>query len=180
MWGLVPKKKKKKQKKQKPSPSSTEGRDLGGQEIIRIDDKLYRLPDFRLMKMGLKHIYGVYNSNLLKYYAKSLLCPQDYKINTLRFLAGEKLEALAVYSNKQKSITFNWDKLDNIVIGGIELFVGNGFDAEQEFNEAMKSTKKHQSMIWDLLINDIPVGRGKKFENLIEALDMLRDHFKMT
>ena len=174
------KKKKKKQKKQKPSPSLNEVRDLGGQEIIRIDDKLYRLPDFRLMKMGLKHIYGVYNSNLQKYYSRNLLCPQDYKINTLRFLAGEKLEALAVYSNKQKSITFNWDKLDNIVIGGIELFVGNGFDAEQEFNEAMKSTKKHQSMIWDLLINDIPVGRGKKFENLIEALDYLRDHFKMT
>ena len=44
----------------------------------------------------------------------------------------------------------------------------------------MKSTKNHQSMIWDLLINDIPVGRGKKFENLIEALDYLRDHFKMS
>ena len=173
-------KKKKKIKKIKQNPEYTEVTDLGGQEIIRIEDKLYRLPDFKLMKMGLKHIYGVHNSNLQKYYAKSLLCPSDYKINTLRFLAGEKLEALGVYSKKQKSITFNWDKLDNIVIGGIDLFINNGFDVEKEFNEAMKATKHHQSMIWDLVINDIPVGRGKKFENLIEALDYLRDYFKMS
>jgi hypothetical protein len=99
-------KKKKKIKKIKQNPESTEVTDLGGQEIIRIEDKLYRLPDFKLMKMGLKHIYGVHNSNLQKYYAKSLLCPSDYKINTLRFLAGEKLEALGVYSKKQKKYYF--------------------------------------------------------------------------
>jgi hypothetical protein len=173
-------KRKKKHKKSKPSPKPTQVKDLGAQEIIRVDDKLYRLPDYKELKMGLKHIYGVYNSNLQKYYARNLLCPQDHKINTLRFLAGEKLEALAVYSAKQKSITFNWDRLDNIVIGGIELFVGNGYDAEQEFNEAMKSTKNHQSMVWDLIVNDIPVGRGKRFLNLQEALDLLRDHFKMS
>ena len=108
-------KKKKKHKKSKPSPKPTQVKDLGAQEIIRIENKLYRLPDYKELKMGLKHIYGVFNSNLQKYYAKNLLCPQDHKINTLRFLAGEKLEALAVYSSKQKSITFNWDKLDNIV-----------------------------------------------------------------
>ena len=109
-------KKKKKQKKSKPSPESTEVKDLGAQEIIRIEDKLYRLPDYKELKMGLKHIYGVYNTNLQKYYARNLLCPQDHKVNTLRFL----------------------------------------------------------------VVNDIPVGRGKKFQNLIEALDYLRDHFKMS
>ena len=77
------KKKKKKQKKQKPSPSLNEVKDLGGQEIIRIEDKLYRLPDMKELKMGLRHIYGVHNSNLQKYYSRNLLCSADHKINTL-------------------------------------------------------------------------------------------------
>ena len=104
-------KKKKKQKKQKPSLIPVEEMDRGGQEIIAIEGQLYRLPDMKLMKQGLKHIYGVINSNLQKYYTKNLLCPEDSRINSMRYVAGERLEALAVFSGLQNSQTFKWDRL---------------------------------------------------------------------
>ena len=107
-------KKKKKQKKHNPEAQPIEEMDRGGQEIITIDGQLYRLPDMKPMKQGLKHIYGEINSNLQKYYHKNLLCPQDSRINAMRFVAGEKLEALSVYAGIQSSQTFNWDRLEGI------------------------------------------------------------------
>ena len=80
-------KKKKKQKKQKPDPIQLEEMDRGGQIILTIDGQLYRLPDMKPLKQGLKHIYGEINSNLQKYFHKNLLCPQDSRINAMRFVA---------------------------------------------------------------------------------------------
>jgi len=174
-------KKKKKQKKQKPSPIQLEEMDRGGQEIIPIDGQLYRLPDFKLMKQGLKHIYGEINSNLQNYYHKNLLCPQDSKINAMRFVAGEKLEALAVYSGLQSSQTFNWDRLEGIPMGNsLEIFNINGFDAHDQFTKAMQSIPLNlQSPTYNLIVNDQPVGRRKGMDNLKESLDCLRDFFKI-
>jgi hypothetical protein len=174
-------KKKKKQKKQKSDPIELEQTDLGGQELITIEGQIYRLPDMKKMKMGLKHIYGEINSNLQKYYHKNLLCPQDSRINAMRFVAGEKLEALAVYSGLQSSQTFNWDRLEGVPMGNsLEIFNINGFDAHDQFTKAMQSIPLNlQSATYNLIVNDQPVGRRKGMENLKESLDCLRDFFKI-
>ena len=174
-------KKKKKQKKQKPSLIPVEEMDRGGQEIITIEGQLYRLPDMKLMKQGLKHIYGVINSNLQKYYTKNLLCPEDSRINSLRFVAGERLESLAVFSGLQNSQTFNWDRLEGIPMGNsLEIMNINVFDAHSQFKKAMQSIPNNlQSMTYDLIVNDKPVGRRKGMDNLKESLDCLRDFFNI-
>ena len=82
-------KKKKKQKKKKSEPIQLEEMDRGGQPIITIDGELFRLPDMKKMRQGLKHIYCEINSNLQNYYSRNLLCPQDSRINAMRFVAGE-------------------------------------------------------------------------------------------
>ena len=174
-------KKKKKQKKQKPDPIQLEQTDYGAQELINIDGVIYRLPDGKKMKMGLRHIYGETNSNLQKYYQRNLLCPQDSRINAMRFVAGEKLEALAVYSGLQSSQTFNWDRLEGVPMGNsLEIFNINGFDAHDQFTKAMQSIPLNlQSATYNLIVNDQPVGRRKGMDNLKESLDCLRDFFKI-
>ena len=174
-------KKKKKQKKKKSEPIQLEQTDLGGQELITIEGQIYRLPDGKKMKMGLKHIYGEINSNLQNYYQRNLLCPQDTRINAMRFVAGEKLEALAVYSGLQRSTTFNWDRLEGIPMGNsLEIMNINGFDAHDQFNKAFLSIPYNlRSLTFNLIVNDQPVGRRKGMENLKESLDCLRDFFKI-
>ena len=174
-------KKKKKQKKHNPEAQPIEEMDRGGQEIITIDGQLYRLPDMKPMKQGLKHIYGEINSNLQKYYHKNLLCPQDSRINAMRFVAGEKLEALSVYAGIQSSQTFNWDRLEGVPLGNsLEIFNLSGFDAHDQFVKAMQSIPlKLQSATYNLIVNDQPVGRRKGMDNLKESLDCLRDFFKI-
>ena len=174
-------KKKKKQKKKKSEPIQLEATDYGAQELITIDGELFRLPDGKKMKIGLRHIYGEINSNLQKYYHKNLLCPQDSKINAMRFVAGEKLEALAVYSGLQRSTTFNWDRLEGIPMGNsLEIMNINGFDAHDQFNKAFLSIPYNlRSLTFNLIVNDQPVGRRKGMENLKESLDSLREFFKI-
>ena len=53
------------------------------------------------------------------------------------------------------------------------------YDAEFDFKEAMKSTKNFQSLLWDVIVENRPCGRGKKFENFKEGLDLLVDHFDL-
>lgn len=72
------KKNKKKHKKEKQYVS-TDVKDLGTQQLVQIDGKLYRLPDFRQMVMGLKHLYCKINSVLENYYFRNQLDPQDHK-----------------------------------------------------------------------------------------------------
>tara|TARA_R110002012_G_scaffold5952_1_gene27376 strand:- start:766 stop:1290 length:525 start_codon:yes stop_codon:yes gene_type:complete len=169
------KKNKKKHKKEKQYVS-TDVKDLGTQQLVQIDGKLYRLPDFRQMVMGLKHLYCKINSVLENYYFRNQLDPQDHKKNALRYVAGMKIEYLSVYSGKTRSSTFNWDRLDGIPLGN-ELFNVQKYDAEFEYNEAMKSTKKYYSIVYDTIIDNKPCGRGKKFEYFKESLDMLIEHF---
>ena len=52
---MAKKNKKKKNKKEKQY-ASTDVKDLGTQQLVQIDGKLYRLPDFKQMVMGLKHL----------------------------------------------------------------------------------------------------------------------------
>jgi len=128
------------------------------------------------MVMGLKHLYCKINSVLENYYFRNQLDPQNHKKNALRYVSGMKIEYLAVYSGKTRSPTFNWDRLQGIPLGS-ELFNVQKYDAEFEYNEAMKSTKKYQSIVWEVIIDNKPCGRGKKFENFKESLDMLIEHF---
>ena len=93
------KKRKKKNKKEKQYVS-TDVKDLGSQQKLQIDGKLYRLPDLKEMVMGLKHLYCKINSVLENYFFRGQLDPTNEKRNTLRYLAGQKLEYLAVYSGK--------------------------------------------------------------------------------
>ena len=169
------KKNKKKNKKEKQYVS-TEIKDLGSQQLFQLNGKLYRTGDFRQMVMGLKHLYCKINSVLENYYFRNQLDPQNHKKNALRYVAGMKIEYLAVYSGKTRSPTFNWDRLQGIPLEN-ELFNVQKYDAEFEYNEAMKSTKKYQSIVWEVIIDNKPCGRGKKFEYFKESLDMLIEHF---
>ena len=171
------KKRKKKNKKEKQYVS-TEFKDLGSQQLLQIDGKLYRLPDLKEMVMGLKHLYCKINSVLENYFFRGQLDPANEKRNTLRYLAGQKLEYLAVYSGKCKSPTMNWEKLGGMPMG-TEMFNIQKYDAEFDFKEAMKSTKNFQSLLWDVIVENRPCGRGKKFENFKEGLDLLVDHFDL-
>jgi hypothetical protein len=99
----------------------------------------------------------------------------------MRFVAGEKLEALAVYSGLQSSQTFNWDRLEGIPMGNsLEIMNINGLDAHDQFNKAFLSIPYNlRSLTFNLIVNDQPVGRRKGMENLKESLDSLREFFKI-
>ena len=168
------KKKKKKEKKY----ASTEIKDIGSQQLFQVDGKLYRTGDFREMVMGLKHLYCKINSVLENYYFRNQLDPTNYKRNTLRYLAGQKLEYLAVYSGKVRSETFNWDRLEGLPLGN-ELFNVIKYDVESDYNEAIKVTKKFYPIMWQVIIDNKPCGRGKKFEDFKEGLDLLIEHFDL-
>ena len=129
---FVASKKNKKNKKEKQYVS-TEIKDLGSQQLFQLDGKLYRTGDFRQMVMGLKHLYCKINSVLENYYFRNQLDPQNHKKNALRYVAGMKIEYLAVYSGKTRSQTFNWDRLQGIPLGS-ELFNVQKYDAEFEYN----------------------------------------------
>ena len=167
-------KKKKKQKKHNPEAQPMRKWIEVVKEIITIDGQLFRLPDMKPMKQGLKHIYGEINSNLQKILSqRNLLLPQDSRINALRFVAGEKLEALSVYAGLQSSQTFLLGSLRGVPMGNsLEIFNLNGFDAHDQFNKAMQSIPLNlQSATYNLIVNDQPVGRRKGMDNLKESLD---------
>ena len=62
----------------------------------------------------------------------------------------------------------------------LEIMNINGFDAHSQFKKAMQSIPNNlQSMTYDLIVNDKPVGRRKGMDNLKESLDCLRDFFNI-
>jgi len=76
-----------------------------------------------------------------------------------------------------KSCTFNFNRLAGIP-NGSEFFNILKIDYEQEFNDAMKATVQHQSLVWDVIIDNLPA-RHKRMNSYREGLDMLIDFWKM-
>ena len=172
------KKKKKKQHRTKPKEiSQSQEIDYGAQTLIRENGKIYRLPDGAEMVVGNKHIQKKINSVHESYYARKQLDPKDEKKNVTRFAAGQKLEFLASISKKNKSCTMNFSTLAGIPYGS-ELFNIFKIDYEQEFNDAMKATLGHQSLVWDVIIDNKPA-RHKRMNDYREALDLLINFWKM-
>jgi hypothetical protein len=171
------KKKKKKHLKSNEKINTTEQKDYGGQALIRENGKIYRLPDMAEMVMGHKHIYKKINSVHESYYARNQLDPGDAKNNATRFAAGQKLEFLAIISGKNKSCTMNFDYLAGIP-NGTEIFNILKIDYGQEFNDAMKATKDLQSIVWDVIIDNIPATH-KRMDKYREGLDMLIDYWNL-
>jgi len=172
------KKKKKKQHRTKPKEiSQAQEIDYGAQVLVRENGKIFRLPDGAEMVIGSKHIQKKINSVHESYYARHQLDPTDAKRNATRYVAGQKLEYLGIISNKMKSCTFNFNRLAGIPHGS-EFFNILKIDYEQEFNDAMKATIQHQSLIWDVIIDNLPA-RHKRMNSYREGLDMLIDFWKM-
>ena len=171
-------KKKKKQKKTKEIKSN-DVMDLGGQVLFRDPDtgSIYRKPDNALMIMGLKHIQKAINSMIENYYAKKSLDPKDDKNNALRFIAGQKLESLITITVKNASQTFNWQRLEGIA-SGVNLFNERKHDFEQELNDALKYTGQYQSLLWDVIVLNLPA-RHSRMDDLRNALDLLVEFFKI-
>ena len=177
MWDIVAKKKKK-QKKTKEIKSN-DVMDLGGQVLFRDPDtgSIYRKPDDALMIMGLKHIQKAINSMIENYYAKKSLDPKDDKNNALRFIAGQKLESLITITGKNASQTFNWQRLEGIS-SGVNLFNERKHDCEQELNDALKYTGQYQSLLWDVIVLNLPA-RHSRMNDLRNALDLLVEFFQI-
>jgi len=172
------KKKKKKQQRTKPKEvSQVQEIDYGGQALVRENGKIYRLPDMAEMVIGNKHIAKKINSVHESYYARHQLDPTDAKRNATRYVAGQKLEYLGIISSKMKSCTFNFNRLAGIP-DGAEFFNILKIDYEQEFNEAMKATVQHQSLVWDVII-DNKAATHKRMDQYRDALDLLISHWGM-
>lgn len=164
-------KKRKKNKKQK-SLIVEEQKDYGGHQIINVDGKYIRLPDYKEIVMTSGRVELKIKSVLHKYFSNNQLCPSDQKINALRHLAGEKLEYLSVWAGITKSPTQNWDKIEGLVVGGRDLINLSSIDAHSEFNKALGQCKPHEMIIYDLIVEDKPCGR-KNMDRLRECLDNL-------
>lgn len=174
---MAKKKKKKPQKPHSKSPQSNEVRDLGGQTLVNIDGKIFRLPDMAEMVQGNRYIYKKINSIHENYYYRSQLDPFDAKKNATRFAAGQKLEYLAIISGKNKSCTMNFDYLAGIP-NGAEFFNIFKIDHEQEFNDALKHTKQLQSILWDVIVDNKPATH-RRMDKYREGLDLLIDYWKL-
>lgn len=174
---MAKRKKKKQQRTKSKEISQAQEIDLGAQTLIRENGKVYRLPDMAEMQISHKHISKKINSVHESYYARHQLDLRDAKKNATRFVAGQKLEYLGVISNKMKSCTMNFNSLAGIP-NGTEFFNILKIDYEQEFNDAMKATKQHQSLIWDVIIDNKPATH-KRMNSYREALDLLISFWKM-
>ena len=171
-------KKKKKNKKQKPLIVE-EQKDFGGHEIININGKFMRLPDYKEIVLTAGRVELKIKSVLHKYFSNNQLCPSDQKINAIRHLAGEKLEHLSVWVGITKSPTQNWDKIEGIAVGGRDLINLSSIDAHSEFNKALQECKPHEMIIYDLIVEDKPCGR-KNMHRLRECLDNLSKYFNIS
>lgn len=171
-------KKKKKNKKQKPLIVE-EQKDFGGHEIININGKFMRLPDYKEIVLTAGRVELKIKSVLHKYFSNNQLCPSDQRINAIRHLAGEKLEHLSVWAGIVKSPTQNWDKIEGIAVGGRDLINLSSIDAHSEFNKAIQECKPHEMIIYDLIVEDKPCGR-KNMNRLRECLDNLSKYFNIS
>ena len=72
-------KKKKKNKKQKPLIVE-EQKDFGGHEIININGKFMRLPDYKEIVLTAGRVELKIKSVLHKYFSNNQLCPSDQKM----------------------------------------------------------------------------------------------------
>jgi len=172
------KKKKKKQQRTKPKEVfNIQETDYGAQTLVRENGKIFRLPDGAEMVVGNKHIQKKINSVHESYYARHQLDPKDAKRNATRYIAGQKLEYLGIISSKMKSCTFNFNRLAGIP-DGAEFFNILKIDYEQEFNKAMKATIQHQSLVWDVII-DNKAATHKRMDQYRDALDLLISHWGM-
>jgi len=171
-------KKKKKNKKQKPLIVE-EQKDFGGHEIININGKFMRLPDYKEIVLTAGRVELKIKSVLHKYFSNNQLCPSDQKINAIRHLAGEKLEHLSVWAGITKSPTQNWDKIEGIAVGGRDLINLSSIDAHSEFNKALQECKPHDMIIYDLIVEEKSCGR-KNMHRLRECLDNLSKYFNIS
>ena len=71
----------------------------------------------------------------------------------------------------------NFDYLAGIP-NGTEIFNILKIDYGQEFNDAMKATKDLQSIVWDVIIDNIPATH-KRMDKYREGLDMLIDYWNL-
>lgn len=171
-------KKKKKPKKQK-SLIVEEQKDFGGHQIINIDGKYVRLPDYKEIILSAGRVELKIKSVLHKYFTNNQLCRTDAKKNAIRHIAGEKMEILSVIANIKRSVSQNWDRIEGLVVGGHDLLNVSTFDAHTEFNKALKLCGPHQMILYDLIIEDQPVGR-KNMDRLRECLDNVAEYFKIS
>ena len=171
-------KKKKKNKKQK-SLIVEEQKDFGGHQIINIDGKYVRLPDYKEIVLSAGRVELKIKSVLHKYFTNNQLSPSDAKKNAIRHIAGEKMEVLSVIANIKRSVSQNWDKIEGLVVGGNDLLNVNSFDAHTEFNNALKLCGRHQMILYNLIIEDTPCGR-KNMDYLRECLDNIAEYFKIS
>lgn len=172
------KKKKKHKKKEKPL-NLEEQKDFGGQQILNVNGKLIRVGDFKEVVLTSGKLELKIKSHLHKYYTNNQLDPRDQKNNTIRFIVGEKMEALSIYAGLQKSCTQEWGRIDGTFLGGKDLINISTIDAHSEFNSALKMCKPHDSILYDLIVLDQPCGR-KNMDYLRECLDNLADYFNVN
>jgi hypothetical protein len=89
------------------------------------------------------------------------------------------MEILSVMANIKRSVSQNWDRIEGLVVGGHDLLNVSTFDAHTEFNKALKLCGPHQMILYDLIIEDQPVGR-KNMDRLRECLDNVAEYFKIS
>lgn len=171
--------KKKSQRKKNKNPQSSEARDLGGQPIIEENGRFFRLPDLAEVIIGTRHIFKRFNSVHENYFHRKMLSKDDKK-NTMRYLAGQKLNYLAEICGKNKSCTMSFDTLAGIPHGSssIGFFDVNKKDKETELMRCLRYCKDHASLLWDCLVNDIPA-TSKRMDDYRAGLDKLIEYWGM-
>jgi len=159
--------------------------DLGGQEIVEISGKHYRLPDFEEVYVEIpkvekgeeayKRVRRRHADIFDYYYNNHLLYPDNHDLNNDLYNAGLRLQQDIYYAGYYPKVTFDYMK--EKIIGDKDKTIISKLGAQDRVKGALQKAGDSASIIYEVIVNNNSAKhKMKKFR---QGLFRLCDYYEI-
>jgi hypothetical protein len=138
--------------------------DLGGQQIVEISGRHYRLPDFEEVVVEIpkvekgeeayKRVRKRHADIFEYYYNNHLLFPNNHNLNNDLYNAGLRLQQDIYYAGYYPKVTFDYVK--EKIIGDSDKAAISKLGAQDRVRGALRKAGDYASIIYEVIVNNEP------------------------
>lgn len=159
--------------------------DFGGQEIIEISGKHYRLPDFEEVYIEIpkvekgedayKRVRRRHADIFDYYYNNHLLYPDNHDLNNDLYNAGLRLQQDIYYAGYYPRVTFDYVK--EKIIGDSDKSAISKLGAQDRVKGALQKAGDYASIVYEVIVNNTPA--KSHIKNFRKGLFRLCDYYEI-
>ena len=159
--------------------------DYGGQEIVEISGKHYRLPDFEEVyieipkvekgEQAFKRVRRRHSDIFEFYYDNHLLYPDNHNLNNDLYNAGLRLQQDIYFAGYYPRVTFDYVK--DKILGDSDKFAISKLGAQDRVKGALTKAGEYASIVYEVIANNVPARTHLK--NFRKGLFRLCDYYEI-